>query len=60
MLYRQNGAELTSSPDIKEKTDIRHGLIYGFNAISHGKLVDDLLTRFFKVNLPAIITFGTW
>jgi hypothetical protein len=38
--------------------EICHGLVDGLDAETHSKLFDQLLRRFVKVNLPAVVTFG--
>lgn len=37
---------------------LRHSLIDRFDAISHGKLVNNFLARFLKVDLPCFVTFA--
>ena len=35
--------------------NLRHGLVNGLNAISHGKFINNLLRRFIKVHLPGFV-----
>ena len=36
----------------------RHGLVDGLDAVSHGELVDDFLSRLVEVDLPGVVPFG--
>ena len=36
--------------------DLRHRLVDGFNPVSQGKLINNLLVWFFKVNFPALFS----
>lgn len=38
---------------------LRHGLVNRFDAVSHGKLVNNLLSRFIKVNFPSFVLRDT-
>ena len=40
------------------KSYSRHGLIDGLNAVSEGKLINNLLAWLVKVNLPALLSLG--
>ena len=35
---------------------LRHGLIYGLNAIAHGKFIHNFLGSLIKVHLPRIVS----
>ena len=40
--------------------DLRHSLVDGFDAVSHGKLIHHFLGSLVKVDLPGIIALGRW
>lgn len=46
----------TEFPIMITTNHLRHSLINSFDAISHGKLVDDLLWILVEVDLPSVIT----
>lgn len=39
---------------------LRHGLVYGLDAIAHGELIHDVLLHLVKVNLPRIVSLSHW
>ena len=39
---------------------LRHGLKDGFDAVSHGELVNQLLRRLVIVHLPAVVALNLW
>lgn len=39
---------------------LRHGLVYGLDAVAHGKLVHDFLLQLIEVNLPGIVSLSRW
>lgn len=39
---------------------LRHGLVYGLNAIAHGEFIHHFLLHLIKVNLPRIISLSHW
>ena len=42
----------------KNTLNSRHGLVDGLDAVSQSELVDNLLARLVKVNLPALLPLG--
>lgn len=40
--------------------NLRHGLVYGLDAVAHGELVHDVLLHLIKVNLPRIVSLSRW
>lgn len=50
----------TQIPCFFRQRSLRHGLVYGLNAVSHGKLIHDFLMHLFKVHLPCIVSLSTW
>ena len=41
---------------VKNGRDLRHRLVDGFNPVSQGKLINNLLVWLFKVNFPALLS----
>lgn len=39
----------------KDVERLRHGLVDGFDTISHGKLIDNLLGWFLEIDLPSFV-----
>lgn len=52
--------ERGSARDLCPIQYLRHGLVDRLDAISHGKLVDDLLCHIVKVNFPAVVSPSFW
>lgn len=43
-----------------QRHNLRHGLVYGLDAVAHGKLVHDVLLHLIEVNLPGIVSLRRW
>lgn len=39
---------------------LRHGLVYGLDAVAHGELVHDFLLHLIEVHLPGIVSLSRW
>lgn len=56
--YMEINVSIVGTYRVQYINNLRHSLVDGFNSISHGELVHDLLRVLVEVDFPRVITLG--